>query len=439
MTSDDLMTIEPTDADMLDGHAIRLSRTPASESARALTDAVVALMVTQAAPGARKAGPGKVRSMAAEAGVILGALLQGSASGHVLSAQRGHSAAMWRNAAINPKAFWARLGEMKGAGLVGERLGVKGPPIFGNGTGLPTRLWATTRLTDLAGKHDIALDDLERHWQLSLSAQAPVIVATADLVRVRPVPGWATQAPSAAVLAPLQERIRRLNAHVATAAISGCAFPAFERVFHGDTRIYGRITALGPETFQNITKASRADITINGEHTVEVDAKASQLTIFVAMTGRTVSLPHDPYDLPGLQRAAVKAFCVQTFGTGRVPGRWSDTAKPEVRAVKLREVRDAVLAAYPALADPTTILPPDLQASPPPQGIGWASGQFLVWRESEALSAALEDLETKGVVALPLHDGLIVPKSAAAVARQALADAYASALGVVARIDVKPS
>ena len=419
-----------TDAELLDGRPIRLSRSPATPASERLTAAVVDRMVVHTT-SQRTLGVGKRHSMTTETGLILGGLLRSAAEGRVAYAQRGREGGMWEGSPIGYKAFWARIGEMQADDLVVERKGIAGPERFGIWTGRPTRLWATRKLVNTAASCGVHLDDVGRHWRLSEAAKTvPQSVRRVNLVT--------TQGGAPAGLGLLCDHMERLNAHIATAAFSGCLFPVLTRRFgHNDLRLGGRLYAAGSEPYQTMKKADRRGIRIDGERTVEADVKASQLSIFLHLTARNEPLPRDPYALPGVDRRAVKAFCTQTFGAGKPPRRWADGTDDDVRCLKLADVRDVVLAAYPALADPTVILPADMKAAPPPKGECWAAGQFLVWRESEALIAALDDLEARGVVALPMHDGLLVKRSEADAAKEALRGAYSAVLGVNVRVNVE--
>ena len=79
---------------------------------------------------------------------------------------------------------------------------------------------------------------------------------------------------------------------------------------------------------------------------------------------------------------------------------------------------------YPALADLTAVLPRDLLASLPPDAHRWAIGQYLVNQESRIVQGALGYVREYGVVALPMHDALIIPASAAKLAREGFDGAF---------------
>jgi hypothetical protein len=183
----------------------------------------------------------------------------------------------------------------------------------------------------------------------------------------------------------------------------------------------------------------RAGITIDGKPVVEVDITAANLTIFLALTG-TRKLPDgDLYrvalpDGTPLPRAAVKQWMVRTFGSGRLMSRWSWDTPKAAKAVAAAVIRDAALCAYPALGDMTAILPPDLVASLPPDKREWAVGQFLTNWEARVIAGALGYLHDYGVVALPMHDALIVRESTVSLAREGIRGAFRVFLDIDPRL-----
>ena len=429
----------PSPAELRDGRQIRLSRVPVSQEAQRLVQAVVDRLSRSAG---RVVGFAKMRTLARDIGPIIGGLLQGAAAGHVTNAQRGRTASMWHSdGPIGWRAFWERVGELEKLGLVGRVAGVAGPPMFGAPTGRPTRLWATPELLSMVDAAGVRLSDVASHWGLSEAAQKPQeAAADAPLVIVKELPGWASAARVAGSdgdLKAVGNGVRRLNERVSAAVIRGCTFPRFERLFHGDLRLHGRVYVKGStDTYQNAPKAERASLTIDGKSVCEVDATASLLSVFLAMVGRKV-LPNDPYDIGGLPRDAVKQCAVQTLGQGQFLARWARTTDEAVRRVPLRSVQAALCAAYPELNDLPAVLPADLRDAPPPKGVHWAAGQHLVAVEAEILSTALGSLIEAGVVGLPIFDGLVVKQSDADTARRTLAAAYRRRLRVDVRVTVK--
>jgi hypothetical protein len=419
---------------------ISLEREPATEAAKALTGAIVDIMVPYM-PTARTIGPGRRRTLASTAGRIIGGLLR-LEDGEPVNAQRGKAGDMWQHAPVGFDAFWTATDALIAAGVVGTQRGVKGPPGFGGWQGLPTRLWPTERLRRLAIEHGISVDNATEHWALSAETQTrPQPIRFDDLVTIVPMQDWTVPVSlkcDDATLGGMRRQVARVNDHVARASFSGMVFPVFARRFKGAWRLGGRLYALGGETFQNTKRRERGPMRINGERIMSVDATASQLSIFAHLTGMSDRMPADPYAIAGIPRDAVKTFCVQTFGSGMPIQQWGARTAAHVQAFKVAAVRDAVLAVYPAMAHVPAILPADLRAAVPESRLCWAAGQHLVYRESEAIVSAADYAVSYGVPALPLHDALLVPESGVKIAEDAMEGAYYTLIGVRPRIKVEP-
>ena len=109
-----------------------------------------------------------------------------------------------------------------------------------------------------------------------------------------------------------------------------------------------------------------------------------------------------------------------TFGKGRTPEAWPDDVAKRLRKKGVdpdqyppAELREAVLARHPILRDL--------------RGITWARLQFV---ESLILIHAMRSLNASSIVALPVHDSLIVPRPARDQATQALLRAGVEVQGV---------
>jgi hypothetical protein len=82
--------------------------------------------------------------------------------------------------------------------------------------------------------------------------------------------------------------------------------------------------------------AKRLEMTINGSPVVEIDLRASYLTIFHAWHGVQLDPNQDPYAIPGLggeARDIVKLWVAATFGNSALLRKWpSDLLKGGTRA-----------------------------------------------------------------------------------------------------------
>jgi hypothetical protein len=167
----------------------------------------------------------------------------------------------------------------------------------------------------------------------------------------------------------LERVIIDLNAFIAQFDIGGGTHHGYVREFNcGDHPSFawnlgGRLYSVGAQSYQGLKPAERKLMTIDGQAVVELDIRASALTIFHALRGQPLDFASnpDPYtvgELSATPRALVKAFITATFGKGQLPDRWPQNVSrgyEEAIGHRLSEdypitqVRDAVVTAYPLL------------------------------------------------------------------------------------------
>lgn len=173
------------------------------------------------------------------------------------------------------------------------------------------------------------------------------------------------------------------------------------------------------ESYQVLSAAKRAAMTINGEPVAEIDIRASYLTIFLAMHDVQLDTEKDPYEIEGPEaphRSAVKAWMVATFGNAKPIRRWPPKMlqkSPELKHYRVVTITERVLDKYPTLK--TWGLPLNGRVRT------WAD---LMWLESVVMVTTMRDLMGEAVPSLSVHDSLIVPASKASIAAQALAKRF---------------
>ena len=351
--------------------SISLRYAPASDAAKALTAEVLNLIIPHF-PAGRTMGPGKFATRLGDTGVVLAGLLREAVQGRAVSVREARRSVVWRgDPPLKHDRFWRIVRALEAAKLVTLLKGkatvlmLDGDPLLG---GLPGRLAATDDLMRLAARHGLTRASRHDDWTISAIARAkPVKVSRADLVQIGP---WVEGRPRAALTAgqrakmeQLRDDVAALNAAVAAMEIGGAERPVFRRRFNHDLRLGGRLHA--GDSYQNMKRAKRPDMTINGAPTAEVDIRASNLSIFNILTGH--SIKGDPYALPTLPdapREAVKAWFRQSFGSGRPAGRWSPKMTLEDHCgIKARAIREAAQAAYPALRDMMAIVPAEVMTT----------------------------------------------------------------------------
>ena len=175
----------------------------------------------------------------------------------------------------------------------------------------------------------------------------------------------------------------------------------------------------------------RLKMTINGQPVAEIDIKASFLTIYHAILGEPLEGSTHPYTLAGIDRSIAKLWMVASFGNSKPATRWppemikdykQDTGKDLRKQANAKEVARKMLENFPALKkleDHSDI---------------WADLQF---REAEAVIGTMLTLMRRhGVPSLSMHDGIIVPRSKASLAKTILAGEFRRIVGVAPTLTV---
>ena len=305
--------------------------------------------------------------------------------------------------------------------------GFFGKPVRSGGDLAFFRL--TPKLLEKAGS--VARDRWSEHWRAG--TLMPVEPKGASLIALRAAKkeggekgaelNFSNDEPNAALA--LRD-LEAANAFLRKAQVEGIAFAGLRRIFNdGDVpgkrwRRGGRFYSLpGGDAYETMGgEERRALIRFAGEAVAEVDISASHLTILYAIH----SLPfdpckEDPYSIPGIRRAVVKAWVTMSLGRAAVESnRWSSRAKQAYEEehpggslsaeCKVPQVRRAVIKKHPILHElaENEINSLDLQ-----------------WHEADILRIAMYDLRKgHGVPSLPVHDSLIVPVSQVELAKRAL-------------------
>jgi hypothetical protein len=123
--------------------------------------------------------------------------------------------------------------------------------------------------------------------------------------------------------AALEEPIKELNSYLNQHVISGATHRYFYRTFNmGDQKDFawnkgGRLYSVGKDSYQMLPRTERLKIKIDGKAVCEIDIRASYLTILHSLYHEPfkVSTETDPYQIQGLPRNVVKAWCTIRFGS----------------------------------------------------------------------------------------------------------------------------
>ena len=215
--------------------------------------------------------------------------------------------------------------------------------------------------------------------------------------------------------------VEEINEFVSQFEIEGANHAGFRRIFNqGDTESFdwnkgGRLYGVGEESYQLLHEDERAQIRLNGEPVVEVDIRASHLTIVYELMGQGLDLADDPYEIEGFPRVVVKKWITMTFGHNKLHQAWPRDAQEKLAEKGITElqkefpiavVRSAVFKRHPIIQD-------------------WLDSPYdcfdLMFIESEKIIKAMLALKRDhGVVSLPVHDSLIVSRQNESLARAKL-------------------
>jgi hypothetical protein len=380
----------------------------------------------------------------------------------------------WRPQVVGRRVFTAVIAALKTQGLlhhkVGLRLPLNAPLAMGQGNkSRSSRYWPTTALLDLAQAHGLTAATIAKFFPAPRPKRA---LKRAALVQLKPLgrkprasrhdavepadlqpPSLVSQWDQADVLRRLVAEVDEHNAFAARSAVTApadilCFPPQWCRIFRGHWDLQGRWYAIGGHrhsgpgqlaAYSNLPAHQRAQLQINGEAIIELDASASHLSLLLGSTASwppMIDLRADPYTGirflgQPLHRDVVKQYVVEACGKGRPPQRWSSKLVPDhpARAYRPGEIGPAILERYPVLRDPTVVIPPDLVAKTGRPANKLVT-HYLAGLEAQALTRAMRWLRMRGILALPVHDSLIVPASAAREARLAMQMGYAGVCGL---------
>jgi hypothetical protein len=175
--------------------------------------------------------------------------------------------------------------------------------------------------------------------------------------------------------------------------------------------------------WMQVSSEDRQFIRIGGEPIADLDYSAMFIRLGCIKAGITLAREVDPYRLRGWDRDGVKiAMLAMIFADSpraRVPPKAAEKLPP---GTTMTSIREAIAAHRPEIM--------------PIFERGW--GLELMHRESEVMMALLEALKKKGIIALPMHDGVMVQRSQAAETQQVMSDVSRQMLGSTLPVKRKP-
>jgi hypothetical protein len=196
-----------------------------------------------------------------------------------------------------------------------------------------TRWRATARLEELAAARGVSLLDIGRHFVSvpELPKHPLVLKGTSTWLGGYKINGKRTKIVYTAEVKALEQAIIDLNAFIDKFTIVGGKHHGYIREFNCRDHpsfawdLGGRLYSVGDESYQGLSADERKLMTIDGRPVIELDIRASALTIFHGQAGQALDFEAnpDPYTLPELRdtpRDVVKNF-ITASAACRTPGR----------------------------------------------------------------------------------------------------------------------
>lgn len=340
---------------------------------------------------------------------------------------------------VSYRAFVAAIAGLKAAGLIHGHRGIRFPA--GNGFAGKAACFAPAQpLLEAAEAAGLTPDNLRHHFR-HVFPTAAVPVTTPLLIRGRWSKAELRRPPECepdyqdAEAARLRDQVVAFNAFALGFRFTGCRPPQWLRRFTGGLRDHGRWYAAGSANYQGLAARDRLCIRINDQPVAEIDVAASSLTLLHGLHGLPRP-PGDLYELPGLPRDVVKQAVVRSIGNGRLLRAWdaATLAKvPDCREHAATAVAAALAERFPFLKDLPS-LPHDMGASE--RSTKGALNAYLMGLEARIVTDTMESARRLGVLAMPIHDGLIVPSDAAGTVAEAFTEAFRQHAGVTPLLKV---
>lgn len=415
-----------------------------SDQARSLVDTVAKLVAERELAGGKRTNKRDKKQTALKSAVerLLADLLQAQASenakGYVYRSMRPGG---FTDQPVSYRTFKSLVETMRDLGLLESHKGfqVWQAPF---GAQVPTiqkatRFRGTQQLLDTFEQHGVLAADFHQHFLIPLPDHPLRLRAASRRTEYgTKISGKPLRFEPTEQTMKLEEQVKQLNEFFDRFELRGGIHRGYIRVFNnGDHPRFawnmgGRLYSYGEFSYQQMDRADRLRMTINGEPVCEIDIRASYLTIFHAWHGEQLDAVSDPYDIPELgpeARDVVKMWITASFGNNAPITKWPRelVAKYRERAGKAlgkrypaKEVAEKVAQAFPLLAR--------LNGAKGQQR-GWAE---LMYTESEAVLSTMIALMHGRIPSLAVHDSLIVPLSQWREATIALAHWYQRAVDV---------
>lgn len=285
--------------------------------------------------------------------------------------------------------------------------------------GLATRLRITEEALSIAKDHGITTDIVSSHFRKRPSLRELRLRSSSRRNNQIKINGRNMTFARNSKTTDIVNELYRINSYLVDQEYTGMQFLGLRRIFNEGDRpefnwnMGGRLYAVERESYQMLKKLDRAKVTINGKPVVELDINASYLRILHSLRDMELPTGDDIYHIEGVDRRIVKAWVAATLGHTSFHRSWPSRAMDELKksGIKLSKtqsypaLKPAILSKFPVLEDWPTC------------GIRWS---HLMFHESEAMIATMLSLQDLNIVALPIHDSLIVTQDDAKTAKEVM-------------------
>ena len=289
--------------------------------------------------------------------------------------------------------------------------------------GLATRFRVTDDFMRVSESYGVTLDAVKKHFKRRPSLQDLRLKGTSSRFKGNKVSAPSISFEETDYTWAIRQRLFKANSFLMEQRYHGMEFFGLSRIFNEgghssfNWNLGGRLYGVGEDSYQMLKKAQRAKIKINGAAVVELDINASFLRILHGLRGFPLPSSEDIYAIEGIDRALVKAWVSSTLGFTSFHRSWPSGMMTELKKAGVRVGRDT---SYPSL-QPKVLEHFPVLKDWPDCGIRWS---HLMYEEAEAMMSAMESLRSQGVVALPVHDSLIVPKSKGLLAERVMRETF---------------
>ena len=302
--------------------------------------------------------------------------------------------------------------------------------------GMASRFRPKERLVSLAYSFGIKANNYPNHFIVSLPKKPIRLRAAKGDFKSRLDRGPVIRFEITDQTNLITSQVQRLNEYLIEHSLEGGTFIGYIRGFnegnHPDFNWDrgGRLYAVGGHSYQQLKKAERLKMKIDGKSVAEIDINASFLRIFHSLVNQALPDRVDPYDIEGLPREVVKSWITATFGHDKFHKSWPRGLNKSLmeagintsKGMSMLKVQDKIIAAIPSFK------------LWKPKEHRWSRLMFL---ESEQMIASMEQLrDNHNIPAFSIHDSVIVPEESVEIATSVLRERFEGYFGLDYRFTV---